>query len=200
MNRIILFLLLSDAFILTGFGLIDPILAIFIKDNLVGGEIYAAGIASTIFLLAKSFVQLPFSRFVDNHDSKALWLIVGSLCIATVPFIYTTANTVNDIYLAQLLHGIGSGLAFPTWLGLWSTHLDKHHESYEWSLYSTITGIGTAIAAASGALMAEFLGFDQTFMIVGAISFIGCVFLFFIHEQDRNKKTLVRVHAPKHKR
>ncbi len=153
-------LLLSDVFIITGFGLIDPILAIFIKDSLVGGEIYAAGIASTIFLLTKSLVQLPFSRYVDSHNRKALWLIIGSLCIATVPFVYT---------------------------------------AYEWSLYSTITGIGTAVAAASGALMAEFLGFNLTFMTVGAISFIGCMFLFFIQEQERRKK-VVRVHAPKHKK
>ncbi len=199
MNKVILLLLLSDVFIITGFGLIDPILAIFIKDSLVGGEIYAAGIASTIFLLTKSLVQLPFSRYVDSHNRKALWLIIGSLCIATVPFVYTAATNVNDIYLAQLLHGLGSGLAYPTWLGLWSTHLDKHHESYEWSLYSTITGIGTAIAAASGALMAEFLGFNLTFMTVGAISFIGCMFLFFIQEQERRKK-VIRVHAPKHKK
>ena len=36
MNRTVKLLILSDIFILTGFGLITPILAIFIKDDIVG--------------------------------------------------------------------------------------------------------------------------------------------------------------------
>ena len=44
MNRIIKLLMISDVFVLTGFGLVQPILAIFIKDNLVGGTIFAAGL------------------------------------------------------------------------------------------------------------------------------------------------------------
>ena len=54
MNRTIKLLMFSDIFVLTGFGLIEPILAIFIKENLVGGTIFAAGLASMIFLVTKS--------------------------------------------------------------------------------------------------------------------------------------------------
>ena len=139
MNRTIKLLMISDVFFMTGFGLIDPILAIFIKENLIGGTIFAAGVASTIFLITKSIVQLPFSRYVDRHDQKVRWLITGTFLIAAVPFIYFFADNVKYIYFAQIVHGLGSGLAYPTWLGLWSTHLDKKHESYEWSMYSTLT-------------------------------------------------------------
>ena len=45
MNRTIKLLMISDIFVITGFGLIDPILAIFIKENLTGGTIFAAGFA-----------------------------------------------------------------------------------------------------------------------------------------------------------
>ena len=117
-NRTIKLLMLSDIFIATGFGLTDPIVAIYIKENLTGGTIFAAGLASTIFLVTKSVVQLPFSRYVDGHDDKIRWLIIGTFLIALVPFIYILANDIKYIYFAQLLHGLGSGLAFPTWLGL----------------------------------------------------------------------------------
>lgn len=80
--------------------------------------------------------------------------------------------------MAEILHGIGSGLAFPTWLGLWSTNLDKNKESFEWSLYSTFVSIGTAITAVVGAAVAEFIGFNLTFVLVGVMSLIGCGILF----------------------
>ncbi len=53
MNKILKILLLSDLFILSGFGFIAPIFAIFLKDNLTGGSIMAAGIAQAIFLFTK---------------------------------------------------------------------------------------------------------------------------------------------------
>ncbi|MBW3004645.1 MFS transporter, partial [Candidatus Woesearchaeota archaeon] len=184
MNRTIKLLMFSDIFFMTGFGLIDPILAIFIKENLVGGTIFAAGLASTLFLITKCLVQLPFSRYVDSHDDKIKWLLIGSCLIATVPFIYIFTRHVYYIYFAQILYGLGSGLAYPTWLGLWSTHLDKNHESFEWSLYSTLTGLGTAVTAVIGAAIAEFIGFNYTFALVGLMSIIGCIILLWLEAKN----------------
>lgn len=178
MNRIVKLLMISDICVITGFGFMDPILAIFINDKLVGGTIFAAGMAITAFILTKCIVQLPFSRYVDSHDDKVKWLIIGTFMIALVPFIYLFADHVNYIYFAQILHGAGSGLAYPTWLGIWSTNLDKNHESFEWSLYSTMTGLGTATTAAIGAAIAEFMGFSYTFILVGIMAMIGCLVLF----------------------
>ncbi|MDD5193909.1 MAG: MFS transporter [Candidatus Nanoarchaeia archaeon] len=179
MNKIIKTLMFSDLFIMTSFGLIDPILAIFYKENLIGGSIFAAGIASTIFILTKSILQLPFSKYVDKfpYKKKVRWLFMGSILIATVPFIYIFAKNMNIIFAAQFIHGIGMGLAYPTWLGLWSTNLDKKQESYEWTLYSTVTGFGTAFTAAAGAAISEFLGFNYTFILVGLIAITGCLLL-----------------------
>lgn len=174
MNRTIKLLMISDIFVVTGFGLIDPILAIFIKENLIGGTIFGAGLASTLFIVTKCAVQLPFSKYVDMHKDKVKWLVIGAFLTAIVPFIYIFAENMSVIYIAQIIYGIGSGLVYPTWLGLWSTHLDKKHESFEWSLYSTITGLGTALAAAIGAAIAEYIGFNYTFVLVGIMSLIGC--------------------------
>jgi DHA1 family quinolone resistance protein-like MFS transporter len=200
MNNTIKLLMFSDIFVMTGFGLIEPILAIFIKENLVGGTIFAAGLASTLFLITKCIVQLPFSRYVDNHDEKVRWLIVGTLIIAAVPFMYIFAKDINHIYFAQILYGIGSGLAYPTWLGLWSTNLDRQHESFEWSLYSTLTGLGTALTAAVGAAIAEFAGFTPTFVLVGALSLAGCLTLLGLErKKEKEGKTTTQDYHTKRK-
>jgi len=64
MNRTMKLLLLSDIFVLTGFGLIQPILAIYINDGgVTGGTMVTAGMASALFMLTKSLVQLPFGHY-----------------------------------------------------------------------------------------------------------------------------------------
>jgi hypothetical protein len=89
MNRTTILLLISDVFVLTGFGLVQPILAIFIKENLVGGTIFAAGISSMIFIIAKSIIQLPLSNIVDTHQRsfRLRILMVGTFLEVAVPFI-----------------------------------------------------------------------------------------------------------------
>ncbi len=178
MNPIILLLMLSDFFVFTGFGLIDPIIAIFISDNVAGGTIFAAGLASTLFLITKNMIQLPFSRYVDSHDNDSVWLIIGSFIIALIPLLYIFAKRVEFVYLLQILYGVGCALAYPAWLALWSTHLDKNHESFEWSSYSALTGFGVAITGVVGAAIAEFIGFTYTFILTSATAFVGCLILF----------------------
>lgn len=189
MNRTLKILMLSDIFVLTGFGLFDPILAIFVKEELIGGTIFAAGLASTIFFITKSIVQLPFSRYVDTHDEKVKWLFLGTLLLAVVPFIFIIAKDIKLIYLAQFIRGIGVGLAYPTWLGLWSVNLDKKQESFEWSLYATFTGIGIAATASAGAAVAQFVGYKFTFLLTGILSIIGCFTLLALaNNQEKIKK------------
>jgi len=179
MDKTILFLIISDVFLLTGFGLMQPILSIFIKDNLVDGTVFAAGIAVMLFMLTKSLVQLPLSKIVDKRkrNFRIKLVIVGTFVVALVPFLYIFSTQVVYIYMAQIIYGLGSGLAFPSWMALWSINSAISRKSYDWSIYSTVTGVGTAIAAVIGATIAELLGFVYTFILVGVLALFGCLSL-----------------------
>jgi MFS family permease len=190
MNRTMKLLMLSDIFVLTGFGLIQPILAIFINDGVAGGTVFTAGIASALFMLTKSLVQLPFSRYIDRHTRKTRWLIIGTLMMALVPIIYITANSIVQVYLAEIVYGLGSGLAYPTWLGLWSSNLDKGQESFQWSIYSTSTGLGTAATGAIGAGVSTFAGFTTTFVLAGLLCLMGCMALLILERKSAGQSPI----------
>lgn len=183
MNKTLWLLLISDIFLLTGFGLIAPILSIFIKDNLYGGTIVGAGLAGALYLGVKAAVQVPFAKYVDTLQKKKKWLVIGTFAIASIPFIYMFAESIWAIFLAQVLYGIGAGISAASWLSVWSTHLDKHQEGFEWSTYSAIIGLGTGIAAFLGAVLAENIGFRATFAIVGALAVIGSIILLYLQEE-----------------
>jgi MFS family permease len=132
-------------------------------------------------------VQLPFSKYVDGQKNKAAWLLLGTLLMAAVPVIYVTAGSIYQIYAAEIIYGLGSGLAYPTWLGLWSANLDRGKESFQWSVYSTSTGLGTALTGAVGAGIASLVGFTATFLMAGGMCILGCLALFLMESK--------RIHA-----
>ncbi len=188
MNRVLKLLMFSDIFVVTGSGLVQPIIGIFIKDNLVGGSIFSVGLASTIYLVTKSIIQLPFAKYIDKHESKIRWLIIGTFLSVIVPILYIFAKHITIIYIAQFIQGVGSGLAYPTWLGLWSANLNIKKRSFEWSIYSTLTSLGTAGAASVGSGLAEFIGFNFTFIVVSLMSLIGCLVLLGLEQKEKQKQ------------
>ena len=192
MNKVMKLLMLSDIFIVTGSGLIEPILALFINGNITGATVFGIGLASTIFLIVRSMVSLPFSKYVDKHDGKIKWLLIGTFLSVLVPIIYLMAKDMWAIYFAQVVQGIGSGLAYPCWLGLWSANINKKKRSFEWSLYTTLTGVGTAISAAVGSAIANYLGFYYTFILMGIMSLAGGITLFGLESRESEKHTKLK--------
>jgi len=193
MNKYIVLLLISDVFTVSGLGLIDPIFAVFAADHVAGGSVSTVGIAVGIFLITKSIIQLPFSWKIDACDDEydIRWLLTGNVLLISGPIIYFFATDITHVYIAQFLSGIGAGLAYPAWLGLWSTHLDKSRESFEWSFYSTLTGVATAATAVIGAYIAEVYGFKMTFLAVIFLSICGVVSLLYLrslHYRRTSKK------------
>lgn len=187
MKRVIILLIISDILILSAFGLVTPIFAIFLKEGISGGSILAAGIASTIFLLVKSVCQLPFSLYIDTKRSKLRFLLFGTLLISAVPFVYAFSPNVSWIFFAQGIYGLGAALAYPTWFSLFTMHLDRKHRGFEWSLWSTGVGLGAALTAFLGAIIARSLGFQVLFFIVGFCSLAGMFVLFFLSKRYLKK-------------
>ncbi|MEK6833473.1 MAG: MFS transporter [Nanoarchaeota archaeon] len=187
MNRTLKLLMISDIFVISGFGLISPILAIFIKDNLIGGTIFAAGIASMIFLITQSLLQILFAYKFNPKDR--LWMIwVGTGLMVLVPFGYIFSTHIYHIYFVEFIFGVGAAFAYPSWSSLFTANLEKGKRGFQYSIYSSSVGLGTAATAGVGALLAEKIGFQLVFILTGILAIIG-LFILFKLEKKVLKKT-----------
>ena len=199
-NPKLLLLIFSDILILSSFGLIGPIFAVFITNNLVGGTLVTAGLATTIFLVVKSVIQMPLSRyFIDKEKHKTHSLLVGTLMIISVPFIYAGAKEVYTIFIAQAIYGFGAALAYPAWFSLFTTYIDSKHKGFEYTLWSTGVGVGSAITAYIGAEVAVFLGFKYLFFLVGAIALLEFILLIILDRIDGKGGKISLKYALKHR-
>ncbi len=186
MNRTLKLLILSDVFVFGGLGLISPILAIFFKENLIGGTIAAVGIASAIYLITNSILQVLFAK-VFNPKDRFWMLCFGTFLIVLVPFGYIFSKIIWHVYVIQLIHGIGAGFAFPSWASLFTSNLEKGQRGYQCSIHSAGINLGMGLTAFFGAMIAQSFNFRIVFLITGCTSLIGLLILFKL-EKEKLKK------------
>lgn len=185
---------MGDILFFSAFGLIGPIFAVFITNQISGATIATAGFAATVNLLTRSILQLPIARYVDRKKGEKddfLLMIVGSTLVSIVPFLYIFVSTSFQLYLAQLVLGIGGSFANPGWYAIFTRHIDKKKEGTEWTFENVGIGLASAGTAALGGIMAQRFGFNNLFLVVGILSFIGLIIQISLYstviELDHNK-------------
>lgn len=195
-NPVVSALTISDIFILSGFGLIAPIFAVFLTENVQGGNVQVVGLASMIFLLTKSIGQIPIARVVDKipGEKDDFWtMVVGSTAISFVPLLYLIANLPIHIYLIQFFYGLSQALTFPSWMAIFTRHVDSYKEGTQWGIYYTLIDLFGAGAAATGGAIAYRLGFTPLFLIVSFLSFIGSSWLLFAYQRIKKHQALPEI-------
>lgn len=183
-NPVVRFLTLSDIMIFSGTGLVSPIFAIFITESIPGGSIEAAGIATAVYAITKSVFQIPVANIIDRIKGEKddfLFMVIGTLVSSLIPISYIFVNSVFQLYLVQFFYGIIIATTFPTWLALFTRHIDKDKEGTEWAIYQTLTDFSWAVFASLGGFMAARYGFDKLFILVAIINILGGLSLISVH-------------------
>lgn len=184
-NKVVKVMIASDVALLTGFGFISPIFAIFIKENIQGGGVEIAGFAMAIYWGVKPILQIPFGKYLDRVKGERddLWFVViGNVLAALAVFGYIFSFLPWHIYLCQAIYSLGMAMNIPGWCAIFTRHIDKGKEAFEWSTRSTFIGIGAGIAGALGGVIAAKLGFNILFTGVGIFALASALLPFLIYK------------------
>jgi MFS family permease len=179
-NKVIKIMIASDIALLTGFGFIAPIFAIFIAQRIIIGDIgeaaRVAGFAAAIYFVIKSFFMIPFGKYLDkNHGEKddLYFVIIGNILAAGAVFGYIFSSLPWHIYALGGLYSFGMAMNIPGWTAIFTRHIDKGKEAFEWATRATVIGIGTGISGALGGIIADTLGFNVLFIGVGIFALVS---------------------------
>jgi len=185
-NKIVKVMVFSDLILYSGWGLIMPILAIFILRSIDGGSAKVAGIAIGVYWVVKSILQIPIAAYLDkNHGEKDDYyaLIVGSLLSSITPLGFIFATEPWHMYVLQAVHALGMAMAIPSWAGIFTRHIEKNREAFCWGLDSSFIGIGTGIAGILGGVLVETIGFTALFIGVSVLGVLASL-LFLVAGKD----------------
>lgn len=186
-NKITKILITSDFFLNLGWGLLSPIFALFVLERITVADptkaAEVAGFAALFYWLSKSFVEIPIGRFLDKCDGEKddFWFMVaGTFITALVPIGYLFSYLPWHIYFFQVIHAIGMAMTLPSWLAIFTRHIDKGKEAFEWSMETTSIGSGAGIAGGLGGIIASFFGFKMLFIFVSALTVFSAILLLFV--------------------
>lgn len=179
-NPIIKLMILSDVLIVGAAGMLAPLFALFIEDFIVGGDALVVSVAMSCFLLSRSLLQIPVATFIDRVKGEKddyLFLLIFSFLSAALPLLYLLITTPLQLYLVQILLGLASAASYPSYMAIFTRHVDAHKEGTEWGIYYTMTDLGSAALAIIGGYIAEFFGFRSLILTVSILSILGTAFL-----------------------
>ncbi|MFZ5365237.1 MAG: MFS transporter [Patescibacteria group bacterium] len=179
-NPVVRFLIISDTVLIGAAGLLGPIFALFIENFIVGGNASVAGIAAGIYLFTKSVFQVPIANLIDRirGEKDDYWLMfIFTIMIAIIPLLYLIIDTPFQLYSVQFLLGCFTAFTFPTYMALFTRHIDKAKEGTEWGVYFTLTDLTSAALATIGGYIATASGFPTLIVTVVVISLLGALLL-----------------------
>ena len=201
LNKIIRILILSDMALLSGFGFMAPIFAVFLTSRIQGGNVKVAGYAAAIYWIVYSLVVIPVSKYLDrNHGEKddLLSIIIGDLLAAFVVFAYLFSYLPWHIYVLQIIYAIGMAMNAPGYNAIFTRHINKGKEAFSWSVRSSLIGLGAGVTGALGGIIADRFGFNVLFIAVGTFVILSALLpLAILKEVNSKNKEVSRMLAGK---
>lgn len=201
-NKIIRVLVVSDFFLNSAWGLLAPIFALFIVQNITFGDTAqaakVAGFSTLCYWTVKSFLQIPIAKYLDkNHGEKDdfLFMVLGTFLTGLVPIGYFFSSLPWHIYIFQMLHAVAMAMMVPSWYAIFTRHIDKGKEAFEWGLDSTSLGFGVGITGAIGGIMAAVFDFKLIFILVAAMNMIS-VFCLLLIRKEISPKDHIKIKIP----
>jgi MFS family permease len=185
-NPIVKALIASDFLVWSGVNLISPIIAIFIIERVAGGTIGIIGLATTIYFISRAIFEVPVGILIDKkkgENDDLFVAVLGMIIFGTVYLLFPSITEVWQLLVAQAILGMSCAISFPGWYSLFTRHIDKEKEAFEWSLHDVLLGSGIAACAAIGAFVAEKYGFDIVFYIAGGLIIFGGLSLLLIKDK-----------------
>jgi MFS family permease len=186
-NKIVKVLVTSDFFLNLGWGLLSPIFALFILEKITLADpakaAEVAGFAALSYWITKSLIEIPIGRFLDRHPGERddFWfMVIGLFIVAFVPIGYLFSTSPWHIYVFQVVHAVGMAMTLPSWLAIFTRHIDKGKEAFEWSMETTSIGAGAGIAGGLGGVVASIFGFPTLFIFVSGLTFFSAVLLLLV--------------------
>ncbi|MBU4264318.1 MAG: MFS transporter [Proteobacteria bacterium] len=181
-NRLVQYFIFADLIFLAGWGLFDPIFAIFVVQKIEAATITTVGLLVGVYWIVKSLVQIPVSLFLDKIEGEKddfYTLIIGLLVAAIALFSFMAATKIWHVYTIQVIKAIAFALYLPSWRAIFSRHLDKGKIAFEWALSSTSVGLSMGLMAIVGGVIAGF-SFNSIFLFGGLFSLSSALILLFM--------------------
>lgn len=147
------------------------------------------GFIATCYFFSYTAMQIPAGILVDKLGQKVI-MIPGFILFMIAPVMIATASSINMIYFASVLAGIGCGTYYGSAYSLSSQNIPPEKRGLSTAIINSGSALGMAVALIGSSLLVKTMGMKwQTMMIIAAalILVMTLVFIAIIRGGNPNK-------------
>src|SRR3990167_1394163 len=176
-NPVVKAFIISETLLWSAYNFIVPIFAIFVVDNVQGGNVQIAASAFSFFLISRVFAELVICRYLSKiPEAKRILFVIMGMVIMSLSYLgFAFSNTVFPLFVFYGMAGVGFWIGSPAKHALFSTHLDKDKEPTEWGVYDATHFFSMALAGVVGGFIASQYGFQILFFLASAVNLLGTI-------------------------
>jgi len=181
-NRLVRNFILVDLFLIGGWGLIEPILSLYIVGNVRGATLATVGTAAAVYWITKALLQFPIAGYLDRtagEDDDLRALIIGLLVASFSAMGFVFVHQIWQLYIIQIFHAAAFALYSASWPAIFSRHLDKGRVSFDWTLDSMVVSVSAGVSGFLGGVIASAFGFPAVFILTSLLSLAAAIVAIF---------------------
>lgn len=176
-NKALKVLHLSNGIFVLAGSLLGPLYAIYVGG--ITNGVMPVSVAWATFLISATLFSYILSKVGDSIKEHEYLLMAGFILrgIAWLSYIF-----VPDFYfllLVQFILGIGEALGTPAFDAIFSEHVHKGHQIYEYSEWKIVSNIALVIGTLLGGYIVQNYGFQILFLLMAFLSLISFFIVYF---------------------
>lgn len=172
-NKPLQYLFLVHGLFVLGGSFLGPLYAVFVQH--IHGDILSISISWSIFLLSTTICGIIIAQLGDRVKKKKELLIAGYIIRAVVWFFYMFVASIEALIFLQIILGVGEAVGSPAFNALFAQHLDGDEPIKEFSDWTIIGNVTTAIATLLGGFIVKIAGFTILFGLMSFLAFLAAI-------------------------
>ena len=180
-NKVLTALFFYNGIFILAATMLGPLYAVYVERFVDG--IMAVSISWATLLISTTIFTYLLSRTGDKVKDKKNLLLVGYLLriIGWISFIFV--NNIISLVLVQILLGLGESLGTPAFNTIFAEHLDKNAHIKEYSNWTLVSNLFSALGIVIGGLIVNNFGFQPLFMLMSFLALLAFTGLLFQRKQ-----------------
>lgn len=172
---------LAGTIAVMGLGFIIPLFPVYVSQK--GATNFQLGLIVSGFTISQFLVQPFFGGLSDRYGRKA-FMVGGLVCYGIVAFLYVLAESLIQVFLIRLLHGMGAGMIWPALSAyiIDESPVERRGESI--GFVSAMEMLGFAAGPLAGGVLYSLGGMNLPFLGCSLLAFAGMALIWgLVHER-----------------
>lgn len=175
LNKSLRILIITNTAMVFVIGMFAPFYAVFVQR--IGGGIAFAGFSWAVFSIVAGILTFLFGRWQLKVKEQELLLALGYFIRGVVFLSYAFMGGMAQLILTQILWGVGAALGSPAFDSIYSLHTNKTNSIVQWGQWEGVASIATGLAALTGGILIQGVGYFWVFMGMSILSVLLGVYI-----------------------